>query len=114
LFEYLLNHLPSLVLVMLLVAALAPFVVLATRVAAETIVTRDAPISVPIVKQISSTGPLNLFQRDRVRSRSLVIRGQQRDSSTLKATADVPLNNSGFAYTAKIGFGTPPTLCESC
>jgi hypothetical protein len=58
--ECLLNHLPSLMLVKLLVATLVPPVVLAT------IVIRDSPISVPIFKH-APKGTSNTTHRDRQR-----------------------------------------------
>ena len=44
--------------------------------------------------------------------RKVFLGGQKRDSSTLEETPDVPLNNTAFGYTGRIGVGKPPTFCE--
>jgi cathepsin E len=95
---------------MLLLAPLAPFVVLATRVVAGPTVDDDNLVSVPITKRISSVGTLKVVQNDNKRSRFL-LKGGQQDESLIP---DVPLNDASFAYTADIAVGDPPTLCESC
>ena len=99
----------------LLVAALATFLQLVdARVAADPIVPRNPLVTLPITKRLNATQPgsFNPAQRDLTRSRNLVGRG----SSTSAGIIDVPLNvNSKIGtYTANIGVGNPPTLCESC
>jgi hypothetical protein len=106
-------------LVMLLVAALTPFVVLTTRVAAGPNVIRDSPPSLSISKHwhTNVTGTFHPTQSDRRRFRNLIKGGGQRNSSALEvaqATPELTLNNTGIGYVAKVGFGSPPTYCESC
>jgi hypothetical protein len=96
--------------VMLLLATLAPFVVLATRVVASPTADGDKPVSIPITKRINPTGTLNVVQKDNKRARFLLKGGQQHES----LTPDVPLNDTGEIYTADIAVGDPPTQCESC
>ncbi|KAF8470916.1 acid protease [Russula ochroleuca] len=85
---------------MLLVAALAPFVLLATGVTAHPRVARNSQISLSITKHVNRTS--NLALRDRKRSINLV-NGCQR------STVEVPLNDAAFAYSANIWVGDPPT-----
>ncbi|KAF8495710.1 aspartic peptidase domain-containing protein [Russula emetica] len=95
---------------MLLLAPLAPFVVLATRVVAGPTNGCDGPIvSASITKRIfNTTGTLNVVQHDNRRSRFL-LQGGQCDGSL---TPDVPLNDAAIVYTAEIGFGVPLTLYQ--
>ena len=95
---------------MLLLATLAPFVVLATRVVAGPAANGDKLVSIPITKRISPAGTLNVVQKDNKRLRFLLKGGQQHES----LTPDVPLNDAGAIYTADIAVGDPPTQCESC
>jgi hypothetical protein len=98
-------HLPSLMLVMLLVAPLVPFL-LATRVAANPFAIRGhSSITLPITKRVDTSGAYNPIQRDQQRRRSLMERGRL-------PVINVPLNNTVFAYTASIGVGASATPCE--
>lgn len=99
---------------MLLLASLAPFVVLATRVAASSIRGRSSPISVPIIKNISSASTLNLVKYDMERLTFFLNRGKHHLFSTLEKTPDVPLIYNPIMYMAEIGVGDPQTYCESC
>jgi cathepsin E len=102
-------------MVMLLLAGLAPLVVLATGVVANPSLARDSVLSVPISKRTNFDGIHNFAKRDREHLRNLVKRGcQQRQSSTVNKTPDIPLNNTGGIYTVIIGIGEPPTNCECC
>ncbi|KAF8470920.1 family A1 protease [Russula ochroleuca] len=92
---------------MLLVAALAPLVVLATTVVADPNAIPNSPISIslPITKQINLTGTFHPSQRDQNRWMNLLTGGQ---ASTSEIT-EVPLTYSIIAYSANIGVGDPPT-----
>ena len=95
---------------MLLLAALAPFVVLATSVVAVPTANVNNLISIDITKRVD-TGTVNIVKRDKMRSRSFLENGKEHEPFT----PDVPLNDMGLSgYTAKIGVGVPPTYCESC
>ena len=97
---------------MLLVAALASFVVLASSVVADPSTTSKSPISVPVAKRV--TKPFNPGQGDRERLRNLVKGVQRRDfSNSERIISNVHLNDIGFDYTANVGIGNPPTYCES-
>jgi hypothetical protein len=112
-----LDHLqvPFPTLVMLLLAGLAPLVVLAAGVVADPSLARDSLVAVPISKRLSFNGIPDFTKRDREHLRSLVKRScHQRQSSTINKTPDIPLNNTGGIYVATVGVGNPPTNCESC
>ena len=102
------NHPPFSILVMLLVASLAPFVLLATKVAANPLFTRNGPsaISMPITKRVNFNfnGSLNVVQRDQARVANLA----------KKRGASAALSDSVFVYVAITPIGSPPTDCESC
>jgi cathepsin E len=102
---------------MLHVVALAPFVVLATRVVANPLLIRAAPAafySLSISKHINPDGKINPVQSDSIRINNL-IKGNQLGSSTSNDTADeVSLQDIGPSYVVSIGVGTPPTNCKSC
>ena len=95
---------------MLLLATLAPFIVLATRVVESPTTGGDKLVSIPITKRISPAGTLNVVQKDNKRARFLLKGGQQHES----LTPDVLLDDTGDIYTADIAIGDPPTQCESC
>src|SRR5579863_10094577 len=97
---------------MLLVASLAPFVVLANTVAANPTVVHDSPISLPLARYINATGAAgDLVRRDRERARRFV---KQSSILTPELTSSVEVTDAGNFYTASVGVGTPPTYCRSC
>ena len=94
--------------VMLLVAALAPFVVLATTVAADPNAVPNSPISLPITKQINLNGT---FHPSRYQKHWMnLVKGARRSTSEV---TDVPLTDSVASYLANIGIGDPTTFCGS-
>ena len=100
---------------MLLFAGLAPLVVLATGVLADSPLARDSLVTVPISKRIDLNGIPDFIKRDREHLRNLVKRGgHRRQFSTANKTPSVLLNNNGSIYVATIGIGEPATNCESC
>ena len=116
------SHCPSqesqpsllLILAMLLVASLAPFVLLATEVAANPVVTRDSSgFSVPISKKFHDNSTTDVVKSDRARLMSF---RNQSDNSALFSTPSVSLSDNVFSYIATVGVGSnnPPTNCESC
>ena len=117
------SHCPSqepqpslLILAMLLVASLAPFVLLATEVAANPVVTRDSSssgVSVPISKKFHDNSTTDVVKSDRARLMSF---RNHSDNSALFSTPSVSLSDNVFSYIATVGVGSnnPPTNCESC
>lgn len=112
--EELLDPPPSFsTLVMLLLAGLAPLVVLATGVVADPSLARDSLITFPISKRINFNGIPDFTKRDRKHSRNLVKRGcNRRQSSAVSKTPGIPLNNTGGIYAVNIGVGDPPTYYQ--
>lgn len=98
---------------MLLLASLAPFVLLATDAAANPVVARGSPtgISLPMTKRVNvNTSTLNVIQRDQARLANFASRSD--DSTSAATTPNVPLSDYGDSYVINIGIGVPPTLCE--
>ena len=94
---------------MLLFAGLALLAVLATGVAADSLIT------VPISKLTDFNGMPDFIKRDREHLRNLVKRGgHRRQSSTVNEPPSILLNNTGGIYVATIGIGEPATNCEWC
>ena len=100
-------------IIMLLVTALASFVVLATRVAADPSNHRHSqPLSLSITKHIDPQGKYSPVQRDWRRFTHLMNKAN-RVSSLAEETAELPLTDDGLCYEAKVGVGVPPTYCKS-
>ncbi|KAF8495722.1 acid protease [Russula emetica] len=100
-------------MVMLLVAALASFVVLATGVAADPSNHRRYPPfpMLSIVKRIDPHGKYNFVQSDRRRFTRLANNASHVSSLSLaEESADLSLNDTGSSYQAKIAVGMPPTF----
>ncbi|KAF8495728.1 aspartic peptidase domain-containing protein [Russula emetica] len=93
------------------VTSLSYLIVLATGVAANPIVNREpqAPISLPITKNMSLTGRTNFAQRDRARLRNLAnaAAGIHQFGASDPNTLDDPLDDMGDTYTIGIGVGDP-------
>ena len=100
-------------MVMLLVTALASFVVLATGVAADpSSYRRSQPHSLPIAKHINPQNKYHVVQRDRKRLTQLLNKGNS--SNLVERASELPLTDEVSCYEAKIGVGNPPTYCKSC
>lgn len=110
---------------MLLVAVLAPFLVLATVVAAHPKVPnaiRNTHRSLPFSKHINVSGAISPVKKDVKRIGHFVKHTAQRVEHKVKhlrdATEEDPapelnLTNVVMGYVAKVGVGNPPTYCES-
>jgi hypothetical protein len=117
------SHCPSqesqpsllLILAMLLVASLAPFVLLATEVVANPVVIRESGssgVSVPISKKFSNNSTTDVVKSDQARLMSF---RNQSDRSALFSTPSVSLSDNVFSFIATVGIGNanPATNCES-
>jgi hypothetical protein len=102
-------------MVMLLVAALASFIVLTMSVAVDSSDHhRSQPVSLSVARHIDPHDRHHAAQRDQRRSTHLRNRAGLDSSSDLtEGTAELPLNETGSTYEAKVGFGNPPIYCES-
>ena len=100
---------------MLLVASLAPFVLLATKVAANPLFTRDSPspVFMNITKRINlnNNGKLDVIQKDQAR---LAVFAHKSGASKLDTNPDLSLSDSVFVYMANTAIGSPPSYCEPC
>jgi hypothetical protein len=100
------------------VASLSYLVVLATGVVANPILNRgfQAPISLPITRNMSLAGSINFVQRDRARLKNLADAAtglhHPFGASDLGSTPDIPLDDMGTRYATEIGVGDPVTYCE--
>lgn len=107
-------------MVRLLVTALAPFVVLATSVAADpSNHHRSAPLSLSITKHVNPFGSYCPVEEDRRRINHLSKKGNRTNAtSNLKEPAgesiNAQLNGTGLFYIAKVGVGIPATYRKSC
>jgi hypothetical protein len=100
---------------LLLLARLAPLVVLATGHLTDPSHARASLLKVPISKRIDFNGMSDFTKRDREHLRNLVKRGgHRRRSSTVNKITDIALNNTGGIYVANFSVGDPPTSCEFC
>ena len=99
-------------MVMLLVTALASFVALATRVAADSSIHRN---SLSITKHIDPQGEYDPVQGDWRRLTHLMNKADPVGSLNFtEDTAELSLANLGLCYVARVGVGVPPTNCKSC
>jgi hypothetical protein len=107
-------------MVMLLVTALASFVVLVTRVAADPSDHPDSHhrryhsgLTVPFTKK--NLGQYNPVQSDQRRFTNLMKKANTSIPSNLaRDTAEPNMTNTGSSYVAEIGVGVPPTYCTYC
>ncbi|KAI0279620.1 acid protease [Russula aff. rugulosa BPL654] len=94
---------------LLLLARLAPLVVLATGHLTDPSLARASLLKVPISKRIDFNGRSDFTKRDREHLRNLVRRGgHRRRSSTVNKITDIALNNTGGIYVANVSVGDPP------
>ena len=97
---------------MLLLAGLAPLIVLVAGIVADSSPHGQSLLKVPITKHVDYNG---FIKRDREHLRNFVRRGgHRRQSSTESKTADMLLNNTAGIYIATVSVGNPPTACEFC
>jgi hypothetical protein len=93
---------------MLVLALLTHLVLLANTVAADPIVVRSSSLSLPMMKQMVTTGDLVQKQQERAR------RFAKRNSAVAsERDHNVAVTNSGVAYMASIGVGIPANYCGS-
>jgi hypothetical protein len=108
---------PSLLAVMPPTASLNffRFLLLAVGIAANPVVIRQGPVSLPLARRINATGFNDLVQKDQARAKNLVDVYQAKESGTLGhgAIVSVGVTNAGVTYEASVGVGDPPTSCKS-
>jgi hypothetical protein len=92
------------------------FLLFAVGIAANSVVIRQGPVSLPLARHINVTGPNDLVQKDRARAQNLVANiqakaGVARGPGTV---VSVGVTNVGVTYEVTVGVGNPATNCKSC
>jgi hypothetical protein len=108
----------------MLVAVLAPFIVLAMGVAAHPRIPNAirSTSSMPISKHINGSGVVKTVEKDLKGIKNKVkkiLKGAKKPSKPKRDAEENPaselnLTNVVTGYVAKVGVGNPATYCESC
>ncbi|KAH9982951.1 acid protease [Lactifluus volemus] len=87
------------------------FLLSAVGIAANPVVIRQGPVSLPFARRINATGFNDLVQKDRARAKNLADVYQAKESGTLghSTIVRVGVTNAGVTYEANVGVGNPPT-----
>ena len=95
-------------------ATLTAFLLLVVNVAANPIVVRNAPVTLPFARRLNITGAHDLVAKDQARAKNLHSIGNAKQSGTLSpdAIVSVGVTNVATVYEASVGVGSPPTSCE--
>ncbi|KAI0081056.1 acid protease [Panus rudis PR-1116 ss-1] len=84
---------------------------LALAVAANPIVIRDSPVTLPIAKRFNFSGDKTLLERDQARAKGLRRSAEARFKGTFhEDPTSVDVINDGVTYVAVVGVGSPATL----
>ena len=85
---------------------------LALAVVANPVVTiRNAPVSLPMVKRINTTGTLDLVAHDKARIAGLRARASGSKIQSDSIVGSVPSTNQAVDYVVNVNIGSPPTTC---
>ncbi|KAI9439315.1 aspartic peptidase A1 [Lactarius indigo] len=79
---------------------------LIVSVAANPIVVRKAPVSLPFARRLNITGAHDLIQKDQARARNVFTSNKNKRSGT---PGSVSITNVAVVYEASVGIGAPPT-----
>ena len=90
-------------------APLTAVLLLVVGAAANPLVIRNSPVSLPFVRRFNFTDARDLIRKDQARARDLVALSQTKRSGS---PGNVAITNTGVAYEANVGIGVPPTSCE--
>ncbi|KAI0257081.1 aspartic peptidase A1 [Lactifluus subvellereus] len=87
------------------------FLLLAVGIAADPIVIRQAPVSLPFARHLNATGSNDLVRKDQARAKNLVAVCEAKESGALgpDAIVSVGVTNIGVIYQANVGVGNPAT-----
>ncbi|KAH9008776.1 aspartic peptidase A1 [Lactarius hengduanensis] len=91
---------------MLLTASLMAVLLLVVSVAADPIVVRKSPVSLPIARHLNITGAHDLIRKDQARARNMFAASKVKRSGS----PAVSITNLAVAYGANVGIGSPPTF----
>ncbi|EMD33953.1 hypothetical protein CERSUDRAFT_76121 [Gelatoporia subvermispora B] len=84
-----------------------PLLLFALTTATDALVTRNSPITLPVVKRLQLTGESTIVDIERSRLDALRGRGLLRRQSA-SGEADVAATNEGVNYVTTVGIGSPP------
>ncbi|KAH9051557.1 aspartic peptidase A1 [Lactarius deliciosus] len=90
---------------MLLTAPLVTILLLVVSVAADPIVVRKSPVSLPIARHLNITGAHDLIRKDQARARNMFAA-----SNIKRSSVSVGITNVGVVYEVNVGIGSPPTF----
>ncbi|KAH9052761.1 aspartic peptidase A1 [Lactarius vividus] len=92
---------------MLLTAPLTTILLLIVSVAADPIVVRKSPVSLPIARHLNITGAHGLIRKDQARARNMFAVSKAKRSGS---TINIGITNVAVIYEANVGIGVPPTF----
>lgn len=79
---------------------------------ATPVVVRNAPVTLPAVKRINTTGTLNLVAHDRARIAGFRARATKGSLQPETIVGSVPATNQAVDYVVNVQIGNPATTCE--
>ncbi|KAI9450012.1 aspartic peptidase A1 [Lactarius psammicola] len=88
-------------------APLTAVLLLVVSAAANPLVIRNSPVSLPFVRRFNFTSARDLIRKDQTRARDLVAVSQVKRSGS---PGNVAITNTGVSYEANVGIGVPPTF----
>ena len=88
---------------------LTAVLLLVVSIAADPIVVRKAPVSLPFARRLNITGTHDLIRKDQARARNMFAASKAKRSGS---PVNVGIINVGVVYVASVGIGSPPTFCE--
>ncbi len=88
---------------------LTAVLLLVVRIAADPIVVRKAPVSLPIARRLNITGAHDLIRKDQARARNMFDTSKAKRSGS---PGNVGITNVAVVYEANVGIGSSPTFCE--
>ena len=86
-------------------------VILALVVAAEPIIVKRSPVTLPLTRHININGVQNLVQHDQARAKTFKADSKVKSAGTPRQ-ANSQATNEAVSYTTSIGVGSPPTQCK--
>ncbi|KAH9979466.1 acid protease [Lactifluus volemus] len=90
------------------------FLLFAVGIAANTVVIRQGPVSLPLARHINATGPNDLVQKDRARAKNLVANIQAIAGRASPGTVvSVGVTNVGVTYEVSVGVGNPQPIVNT-
>lgn len=91
-------------------------VLFAVAVAANPVVVRNSPVTLPVARRLNLTSIHNLARHDIARAQALRARGEAKASGLpfhTDAIINEAVDNQAVTYIASVGVGSPATNCTS-